>query len=196
VVIAEGRGPFLQTFTGKPFYPFDPRVEDFELETVAHALAHECRWSGHTVRFYPVAQHALDVSSRLERYGAMTALAGLHHDDSEAYLRDVPRPIKHHPSMAPYRAAEKKVQTLAYEAFGIVRDEVDWNLLTLADDDALAWEAYALLEGGPQGWAPLGDSTPPPQLGVPLPAALLEPGLVELRFLRRHDELVKRILSP
>lgn len=148
------RGPWIQTASGKAFYPFDPRVEEFSLEDVAHALSHECRWGGHTETFYSVGNHVLDVACRLEPYGPMAQLAGLHHDDSEAFLRDVPRPIKHHPSMAPYRAAEKKVQGAAYDAFGVVLTDTIVERVRWADEAALGWEAYALLKGGPQGWVP------------------------------------------
>lgn len=46
------RGDWIQTFTGKAFYPLDPRAEDLEIVDVAHALSHQCRYAGHCERFY------------------------------------------------------------------------------------------------------------------------------------------------
>lgn len=63
---------------------------------VVHALAHTCRWAGHTPHFYSVAKHAVLVAMLAEEndQSADVILACLHHDDAEAYLPDLPSPIK------------------------------------------------------------------------------------------------------
>ena len=89
---ADRRAAFITTQSGRAFYPFDPKPADVDLGDIAHALAQKCRWNGHTNRFYSVAQHSVLVA----RYTIAPAdrLWGLLHDAGEAYLPDVPSPIK------------------------------------------------------------------------------------------------------
>jgi 5'-deoxynucleotidase YfbR-like HD superfamily hydrolase len=88
------RGDWICTFTGQKVWPFDPRPEEIKLEDIAHSLAMQCRWTGHTTEFYSVAQHACMVASLVERVCPAYALAALHHDSPEAYFHDTARPTK------------------------------------------------------------------------------------------------------
>ena len=74
---------------------------------IAHSLSLLCRFAGHTKKFYSVAEHAVRVSYACEPEDAMW---GLHHDASECYCVDIPRPLKHLAGMEEYRAHEKRVQ--------------------------------------------------------------------------------------
>ncbi len=49
------KGEWIQTYTGKQFWPLDPRPEDIDIEDIAHALALTCRFNGHCDYFYSVA---------------------------------------------------------------------------------------------------------------------------------------------
>jgi hypothetical protein len=49
---------WIQTYTGKKFWPLDPRPEDVDIEDIAHALAMQCRFGGHCLRFYSNAEHS------------------------------------------------------------------------------------------------------------------------------------------
>lgn len=82
---------WIQTFTGRAFWPLRPRAEDVRIEDIAHALAMKCRFGGMTRQFYSVAQHSVLVSRIVP---PADALWGLLHDAAEAYLPDVCRPIK------------------------------------------------------------------------------------------------------
>lgn len=82
---------WIQTYTGRKFYPLDPRPDDVCLEDIAHALAMKCRYAGHCREFFSVAQHSVMVSKMLPPYAAKW---GLLHDAAEAYLPDICRPIK------------------------------------------------------------------------------------------------------
>ena len=86
----------VETYTGEFVNTRAPKPETIHLEDIAHALAQTCRYGGHCTRFYSVAEHAVLVSRRLEELGASNRRqrAGLHHDDAEAYLGDIPRPMK------------------------------------------------------------------------------------------------------
>src|SRR5262245_13325006 len=82
---------WIQTFTGKMFYPLDPRVDDIDIHDIAHHLAMKCRFTGACNKFYSVAQHCV-IGSRF--IGAQFKLWFLLHDAPEAYLFDAARPIK------------------------------------------------------------------------------------------------------
>lgn len=84
-------GGWMQTFKGIQFWPMDPRPEEVDIEDIAHALSNMCRFGGHTKSFYSVAQHSCIVSDNLP-FGL--SAQGLLHDATEAYLVDVPTPIK------------------------------------------------------------------------------------------------------
>src|SRR5579862_5085028 len=91
-----GDDSWIQTYTGRKFWPLDPRSWDVCLEDVAHALAVKCRYGGHCRGFYSVAQHSVLVSQLLAEWKAdiWTVRWGLLHDANEAYSADVVRPIK------------------------------------------------------------------------------------------------------
>lgn len=110
----------MQTYTGRRFFPLDPHIDDICIEDIAHALALQCRYGGHCLQFYSVAEHSV----LLARYvlaqtpvDPRLALWLLLHDASEAYLTDMIRPLK--PFMPQYRSAEDRVQWAAYQRFGL-----------------------------------------------------------------------------
>lgn len=115
---------WIMTASGRPFWPLEPRVDDVAIEDIAHHLSHLCRFTGAVRTFYSVAQHSVLVCEEL----ALSApshrvhtegLYGLLHDGSEAYLVDVPRPLKHDPQFGVYREAEAHLQAVIYQAFGL-----------------------------------------------------------------------------
>jgi uncharacterized protein len=86
------RGPWIQTFTGRMFHYEDPRPEDVHIADIAQALAHQCRFAGHTNRFYSVAEHSVLVSQRFA--DPRMRMCALLHDATEAYILDMPKPLK------------------------------------------------------------------------------------------------------
>lgn len=105
---------WILTFTGRRFWPLDPRPEDVALEDIAHALSMKCRYSGHCTKFYSVAQH-----SRIVSYHVPEGLEqhGLLHDAGETWLPDVPRPIK--ASIPGFDKMEARIMRAVYERFGL-----------------------------------------------------------------------------
>lgn len=87
------QGNWMITASGRRYYPLDPRADEVDINDIAHSLAKQCRWGGHCPKFYSVAEHSVLVSTQVPREHALTALL---HDATEAYLVDVPRPIKAH----------------------------------------------------------------------------------------------------
>lgn len=86
-------GDWMQTTNGTQFWPLDPRAGDINIEEIAISLAKQCRYAGHTKGFlhYSVAEHCCHISDLCP---PEHKLWGLLHDASEAYIVDVPRPIK------------------------------------------------------------------------------------------------------
>jgi 5'-nucleotidase len=108
-VIPPRTGAWMQTFTGRSFWPADPRPEDIDIVDIAHALSMQPRYGGHCTRFYSVAEHSRLVSEQVElRYGKPgLERAALLHDASEAYLVDIPRPVK--VSLSNYKELEARL---------------------------------------------------------------------------------------
>lgn len=105
---------WIQTYTGRAFNVFTCKPEDVAIEDIAHALSMICRFAGHTRKFYSVGQHSILVASILPDN---LKLAGLLHDASEAYLVDLPRPIKY--NMPEYQLIEKSVESVIAQAFNL-----------------------------------------------------------------------------
>ena len=118
-------GPYLQTVSGKPVNPFDPDPESLDIEDIARALANQCRFGGHCRVFYSVAQHSVLVSELVERRGGDVedAFGALMHDAAEAYLGDMPHPLKHRSSLgAAFKAAEDHLEKAIRDRFAIRSD--------------------------------------------------------------------------
>ena len=118
-------GPYLQTVSGRWVNPFDPDPEQLDAGDIARALANQCRFGGHCRVFYSVAQHSVIVSQLIERRGgdAEDAFAALMHDATEAYLGDMPHPLKHRsPLGAAFKAAEERLERSIRDHFGIKAD--------------------------------------------------------------------------
>jgi hypothetical protein len=129
---------WIQTYTGRQFFPLAPRAEDVHILDIAHALALKCRFTGHTKYMYSVAQHSLLCAAEATRNARIHALL---HDAAEAYLFDAATPIKSaFPLIADLEAA---ILAAVYTRYDIPqptlmqRAEVDF-----LDKAMLAREAY------------------------------------------------------
>lgn len=80
----------IYTFTGS-IDLLDPRPEDVCIEDIAHGLMGEPRFNCATRDPYVVAQHSWYASHLVPREDALAALL---HDGPEAYIKDLPRPLK------------------------------------------------------------------------------------------------------
>jgi hypothetical protein len=88
---------FSETYTGARVTPLALKLEQINIIDIAHALSQQCRYGGHTSQFYSVAQHCCVLASYVENVlkgKALDCLQILMHDAAEAYLIDMPRPIK------------------------------------------------------------------------------------------------------
>lgn len=173
---ATRHGDFIQTYSGRKFWPMDPRADEIHIEDIAHALSLQCRYAGHCLRFYSVAEHSVLMAWWLFRnVGPGAALQGLLHDASEAYLVDVPRPVK--PHLAGYKDAEARVMAAVRERFGLP----DMPAVVKEADDRIIGDELVNLR--PMDWHAAYDDP----LGVSL--MYLEPEAAESKFLASFTAL-------
>ena len=102
----------IRTNSGLYMNVFEPTMEMISIEDIAHALSNNCRFGGHLDDFYSVAQHSWHCSQLVSNENAMAALM---HDASEAYLLDIPRPIKQR--LSEYKEIEHRLMLLIAEKF-------------------------------------------------------------------------------
>lgn len=107
------KGDWIQTFTGGQFWALDPREEEINLIDIAAALSKLCRYGGHCKRFYSVAEHCVLMARMVRPDLRREALL---HDASEAYLVDIPRPIKG--SLGNYVEIEHGLMTVIARKYG------------------------------------------------------------------------------
>jgi hypothetical protein len=138
--------PWIETFTGKEFHFLDPTHEQIDIRDIAHSLAYTCRYTGHSRKFYSVAEHSILVS-----YLAIDPLAGLLHDASEAYITDIASPIK--PHLSNYKELEDMIMGRIASKFGFIYP-LDPDIKD-CDSTQLKTEAKHLLRSGGYPWAHL-----------------------------------------
>ncbi|MBS1198125.1 MAG: hypothetical protein H6R18_1910 [Proteobacteria bacterium] len=105
---------YLLTFTGKHLDLIDPQPNMINLLDIAHGLANTCRFSGQCRFYYSVAQHS-ELASRI--VPVEFELEALLHDAAEAYLCDIPSPLKL--LLPDYRAIEARMDAAIRERFGL-----------------------------------------------------------------------------
>lgn len=113
---------WIQTYSGRKFWPMSPLAKDVNWEDIAHALSNVCRFTGHCREFYSVAQHCVMASENVALKNALWALL---HDASEAYICDISRPLKIQPEFEFYREIENDIMTAICQAAGLPEDMPD-----------------------------------------------------------------------
>lgn len=131
-----------------------PDPSAITLGDVANGLAFECRFGRQCRKFFSVAQHAINCSFYVQRRGFSVdvQLAALHHDDHEAFLGDVARPIK---SLLPgYKELAAGVDLAIWAALGLptMLGPRSRAAVKEADNWALLREAHHLLPSGGARW--------------------------------------------
>lgn len=139
------RGDWMQTYTGRAFWPLDPRADEIVPADIAHALSMLCRYGGHTRSFYSVAEHCVLMSMKVPAEHALWALL---HDATEAYLVDLPRPIKR--QLPQYKAIEDALMVHICARFGL--DPREPAEVIEADSRILLDERAVLMSAPPRPW--------------------------------------------
>jgi len=138
---------WVQTYSGKKFYPLNPRIEDIDIIDIAHALSLICRYNGHCKELYTVAEHSIYVAESLDPH---IAIYGLLHDAAEAYLPDVARPIK--PLLKGFKEIENKVLSVIFDKFKLYQWGEVQDKIHKADLSILADEADQVMGSSTEDW--------------------------------------------
>ena len=87
----------IMTYSRVLMDPLDARPDQILIEDIAHSLSLMTRANGHCRQFYSVAQHSINCALEARNLGLSprVQLACLLHDAAEAYIADIPRPVKH-----------------------------------------------------------------------------------------------------
>jgi uncharacterized protein len=167
----------IQTFTGRFVAPLDLREEQVDVADIAHALSNVCRFTGHTIEFYSVAQHSYIVSLLVPQHKALSALM---HDSPEAYVCDLAGPLKRDTEMGRlYKELELSVADVIESALRL-SVPFDDREIKVADWAALQVEGRCLMP--PNEWARI-DILP----GMTITP--MSPREAEAAFLARYEEL-------
>ncbi len=138
----------IRTFTGIYFNVFEPTLEMICIEDIAHHLSQQPRFGGALPEFYSVAQHSYMCS--LLANGKENQKAALLHDASEAYLIDIPSPVKQ--GLSNYKEIEDYLMMVISEKFGFEYPlsadvkkvdkemlEIEWETLMIKNNAVGNW---------------------------------------------------------
>lgn len=137
---------YITTYGGTHFTPTEPNPGDIHITDIAHALSLICRGNGHVKTFFSVGQHCIHcaLEAKARGYSNRVVLACLLHDAGEAYMSDVPRPLK--PYIADYKVIEKRLLDTIYEKYlGSLLTAEEEALVQEVDDDMLYYDLWNLL---------------------------------------------------
>jgi len=144
-------GDWTETYTGVKFWAIDPIPEEINILDIAHALSQICRFNGHCNKFYSVAQHSVLAAEEAYKmgYDIMVQFTALMHDASEAYLCDIPRPIK--PSLSNYKGIEENLMRCIFDKF-IINVSYEDPRIKEIDNNLVCSEAIYLLPSKGKEW--------------------------------------------
>jgi hypothetical protein len=161
--------PSCQTVSGGYIEPCNPDPADIHIGDMAHCLSLANRWAGNTQYiedsppfagssdcpphpgaskgdpfFYSVAQHSCLVHDIVvRRFGFTPSYYALMHDNSEAYLMDVPRPIK--PELTNYYQIEARLMAVIIEKYRVPLDDDIKKMVMEIDNAMIFWERDAIV---------------------------------------------------
>lgn len=137
----------ITTHSGQQVDIESPVPDCILIEDIAHALSFLCRGSGQANFFFSVARHCVYCALEAEARGFSreVVLACLLHDASEAYMTDVPKPIKDN-LIPQYRQYEDALLDVIYEKFiGRSLTQKELEQVSLIDRVLLQYDLKYLL---------------------------------------------------
>lgn len=145
-----GKAGKIRTYTGRLVNPWALLSQDIQIEDIAHSLSQQCRFTGHTSRFYSIAEHCILVYFLLSAQGqsVRVCLGGLIHDAAEAYFGDMAGPSKRRTEMGEYNTAEHQAAWLITFKFVGALTFSENFLIKQADGEAYHIERKQLMRPG------------------------------------------------
>ena len=186
---------YIRTYTGKKFNITNPEPEQVDIVDIAHALAGQNRFNGHTKDgYYNVAQHSWWVSKLCK---PENALWGLLHDAAEAYVGDVVAPVKwamadiyasmNHDNKEGFKSVFKELERRVQNAVCVAFHLSPWEPTDVkhADHVMVVTEGARFVNGGiAMGGLPKRQVSP-----ANIDLTIWRPEVAERRFLARYEEL-------
>lgn len=172
----------IVTYTGKEFDVLHPDPSLICLEDIAHALSQTCRFTGHTSKFYSVAEHSVLCSKQPDTIIYQQAL--LLHDAAEAYLNDIASPIKQY--LPDYNDLEEVIILTIFNKYGLNLIPPWHDAIKSVDRRLLRAEIFGLMSMN----SAFEHVFPESSRGEPeIPVACWHPEYAKKMFLRRAVEL-------
>lgn len=140
--------PFIHTHSGKQWVVEGLTVDMIDIESIAHGLAKECRFGGQINCFYSVARHCLTMRESMKHLLPREEwIYALLHDAAEAYIGDIPKPIK--VCLPDYNVMEAKVMDVIARKWELDPDKFDMPEIHLFDSKIVLDEALQLFTHSP-----------------------------------------------
>lgn len=139
----------MRVATGQLVDVTNLRPEDIRVWDIAWALHHTNRYLGHT----PVPWNVLSHTGLCFQLGMMESKGTLNtfdrigiliHDAAEAYIGDMPRPLKQIPESHFFCELEERIMDVILKRLGIPREAINWDLVKRYDNRALHIEMITL----------------------------------------------------
>lgn len=179
----------IQTGKGNAFDPASGKINEIDILDVAHALSNICRYGGHCKKFYSVAEHSVLVYKIVREFypdDLDSQWAALLHDATEAYVGDVPTPLK--VQLPKYEDIEAALWLKIARQFKVRNTKTVSTRVKMGDIMALATEAPKLFRDVSH-WAALRGVDPQTKLlSKSFPMA---PGDAKKYFLSEYRKLKK-----
>lgn len=169
-------GPQIELNSGAYLNYLEPDPDLMDIEVIAGPLSRLCRFSGQTNKFYSVAQHSVLVANMLPHE---FKLAGLMHDATEAFVADMPKPLKG--LLLGYNEVEERIWKALCKRYDLPLELPD--IVHIADKIAVITEARELLNTN--GWKNWYDGIEP----LDIPIVPLLPHDAEHLFLQQYTAL-------
>lgn len=147
--------PFIQTVSGRCIDFTNPQPEDIDIEEIAHSLGLLCRFGGHCKEFYSVAEHSVRCAALAKEMNLSEdlQLEALLHDAAEAYIVDMPRPIKY--TLKGYKEVETIFDKVIRDKYGLPPEMS--KEVHLIDNTLLSTEKRDLMNPSDLEWSALPD---------------------------------------
>jgi hypothetical protein len=181
VSVSEDASMVIETVTGRLVNPTNPSVDSINLNDIAWALSRIPRFAGHSITEIPfnVAQHSIYVANLVEalvhgrleieiprevqravneivlgeNIAAVLKKAQLH-DAHEAYIGDIPSPIKKIPELREtFKLIERRLDAAIFSHFGLQEmTAVEHTVIKFCDKIAQAIEGYQFMPSRGANW--------------------------------------------